>query len=76
MLKYQLIMDDFSCIMFSLEQRANDLHMVQLMLMPPDHLLLHLIQIGLNFLFLAYPGCPGKETVKQVLFVLFKYRYC
>ena len=24
------------------------------------------IQMGLTFLVLAYPGCPGRETVKQV----------
>jgi len=24
------------------------------------------IQIGLTFLVLAYPGCPGKEAVKWV----------
>jgi len=24
------------------------------------------IQDGLTFLVLAYPGCPGKETIKQV----------
>ena len=24
------------------------------------------IQIGLTFLMPAYPGCPGKETVKRV----------
>jgi len=24
------------------------------------------IQIGLTFLMPAYPGCPGKETIKRV----------
>jgi len=24
------------------------------------------IQLGLSFLVLAYPGCPGKETIKRV----------
>jgi len=24
------------------------------------------IQIGLTFMVLAYPGCPGKEAVKRV----------
>jgi len=38
-----------------LVQGANDLHMVQLMLLPPHHLLV---------LVPAYPGCPGKEAVK------------
>ena len=38
-----------------LEGGANDLHMLQLMLLPPRHLLLQLP---------AYPGCPGKKAVK------------
>jgi len=37
-----------------LERGANDLHMVQLMPLPPHHLLLH-------HLVLAYPGCSGKR---------------
>jgi len=46
-----------------LERGANDLHMVQLMPLPPHHLLLH---IGSTFLVPAYPGCPAKEAVKWV----------
>ena len=42
-----------------LERGANDLHKVQLMLLPP-----HLLQIGVTFLVLAYPGCLEKEAVK------------
>jgi len=41
--------------------------MVQLMPMPPHqghHVLLHYTPVGLTFLVLAYPGFPGKETVK------------
>jgi len=34
---------------------ANDLHMVQLMPLPPCHLLLH-----------SNRGCPGKEAVKRM----------
>jgi len=37
---------------------ANDLHMVQLMLLPPYHL----YENGDWFVVQAYPGCPGKET--------------
>jgi len=49
-------------VVICLEQSANDLHMVQLMPLPPYHLLLHALlksTIGSAFLFLAYPGCPG-----------------
>ena len=41
-----------------LERGANDLYMVQLMPLPPNHLLLHQN--------LAYPGCPGKEAAKRL----------
>jgi len=34
--------------------------------MPSHYLLLIKIQTGLTFLELAYPGYPGKETVKWV----------
>ena len=44
-----------------LQQGANDLYMVQLMPLPPHHLLL---LEWLTFLVLAYPGCPGKKAVK------------
>jgi len=47
-----------------LEQGANDLHMVQLMPLPPHHLFK--IQIGLTFLLPSYRRCPGKEAVKWV----------
>jgi len=43
-----------------LQQGANDLHMVQLMSMPPHH---HPASLK-SFLVPAYPGCPGKEAVK------------
>jgi len=44
-------------IIICLEQGSDDLHMVQLMPLPPC---LIKIQIGLKFLVPAYPGCPGK----------------
>jgi len=47
-----------------LEWGANDLHMLQLMPLPPHHLCFVRIQIG-TFLVLAYPGCCGKEAIKQ-----------
>jgi len=57
-----------------LQRRANDLHMVQLMPLP--HLInscVIKIQTDLTFLVLAYPGCPGKEAIKDqsVLYLYF-----
>jgi len=50
-----------------LDLGADDLHLVQLMPLPPHHLLCFIkIQIDLIFLVPAYPGCPGKEAVKRV----------
>jgi len=49
-----------------LEWGANDLHIFQLMPLPPHRLLLIKIQNGLIFLVLIYPGFPGKEAVKWV----------
>jgi len=45
-----------------MEQCANDLHMAQLMPLPPTISCFIKIQIGLTFLVLAYPGSPGKEA--------------
>jgi len=50
-----------------LERGADCLHMVQLMPLPSpksNHLLPHLNPDWFTFLVPAYPGCPGKETVK------------
>ena len=44
-----------------LERGANDLHMVQLMPLPPHHLLLQQNLEWFILLILAYPGCPGKK---------------
>ena len=49
-----------------LEQGANDLHMVQLMPLPPHHLLLQQNPEWFNLLVPAYPGSPGKKAVKRV----------
>jgi len=46
-----------------LEQGANDLHMVQLMPLPPHHLLLQLNPEWFTFLVPAYPGLPGKRPM-------------
>ena len=48
-----------------LECGANDLHMVQLMPLPPPTTSCFLkIQNVSVFLVTAYPGCPGKEAMK------------
>ena len=49
-----------------LERGANDLHMVQLMPLPPHHLLLRQNAEWFIILVLAYPGCPGKKAVKRL----------
>jgi len=41
-------------------QSANDVHMAQLMPLPPIHLLLHKNPECFTFLVPAYPDCPGK----------------
>jgi len=60
-------------VVICLERGANDLHMVQLMSLPPHHFLLHsnptflmlMTMIGVNgWMFLvvpAHPGCPGQN---------------
>jgi len=47
-----------------LERGANDLHMVQLMPLPPIISCFIKIQIDLTFLVPAYTGCPRKEATK------------
>ena len=47
-----------------LERDADDLHMVQLMPLPPHHLLLQQNPEWFIFLVPAYPGCSGKKAVK------------
>jgi len=43
-----------------------DLHMVQLMPLPPTVSCFSKIQIGFTFLVLAHPGSPGQRPVKRV----------
>jgi len=47
------------------------LHMAQLMPLPLIVSCSSKIQIGFTFLAPAYPGCPGKEAVKWLLFHTF-----
>jgi len=49
-----------------LERHEIDLHMVQLMPLPPHHLLLHQNPEWFTFLVPPYPQSPGKEAVKWV----------
>ena len=49
-----------------LERGANDLHMVQLMPLPPHQLLLQQNPEWFILLVPAYPGCPGKKAVKRL----------
>ena len=49
-----------------LERGANDLHMVQLTPLPLHHLLLQQNPEWFILLVPAYPGCPGKKTVKML----------
>jgi len=50
------------------ERGANNLHMVQLMQLPPHRLLLQQKKKPEWFTFLvpAYPGCPGKKAIKEM----------
>jgi len=62
-------MSDEVLMRLCLEQGAHCLHMVQLMPLPsqnPINSCLIYIQAGFTFLVRAYPGCPGKETIKWV----------
>jgi len=52
-------------VVISLE-RVADLHMSQLMPLPPIVSCFSKIQIGFTFLVPAYPGSPPKRAVKRV----------
>jgi len=47
-----------------LERGTNNLHMIQLMSLPPHHLLLQQNPKWLTVLVPAYPGCPVKNAIK------------
>jgi len=49
-------------VVICLEQDAHNLHMVQLMPLPPPSSLAPVEWF--TFLVLAYPGCPGKKAIK------------
>ena len=54
-------------VVICLARGANDLHMIQLMPLPPRHLLLQQNPEWFILLVSAYPGCPGKKAVKTVV---------
>jgi len=47
-------------------ERGADLHMAQLMPLPPTVSCFSKIQIGFTILVPAHPGSPGKRAVKRV----------
>jgi len=47
-------------------ERSADLHMAQLMPLPPTVFCFSKIQIGFTILVPAHPGSPGKRAVKRV----------
>ena len=57
--------DQWSCasVVICLERGANDLHMVQLMPLPPRHLLLQQNPEWFILLVQAYLGCPGQRSL-------------
>jgi len=57
------------------EERGADLHMAQLMPLPLTVSCSSKIQIGFTFLVPPYPGFPGKEAVKWLLFTITTLRY-
>jgi len=46
---------------------ANDLHMVQLMPLPPILSCFIKMQVDLTFLVPVYPGCPGRGVCLSCL---------
>jgi len=64
-------------MLICLERGANDLHMVQLMPLPPHHLSLQQNPEWFTFLVPAYPGCPEKRPLTDVVVVVSDpYGYC
>ena len=47
-------------------ERGADLHMAQLMALPPTVSCFSKIHIGFTFLVPAHPGSPGQRAIKQV----------
>jgi len=47
-------------------ERGADLHMAQLIPLPPTVSCISKIQIGFTFLVPAHPGSPGQRAIKRV----------
>ena len=47
-------------------ERGADLHMAQLMPLPPTVSYFSKVHIGFTFLVLGHPGSPGKRAIKRV----------
>jgi len=56
-------------VVICVERSTDDLHVVQLMPLPPIISCFIKIQSGSAFLVLAYPGCPVKAAVKWAIVV-------
>jgi len=52
--------------------QGADLHMAQLMPLPPTFSCFSKVQIGFTFLAPAHLGSPGQRAVKRVLLLLFQ----
>jgi len=63
---FETIMHSGIGVVICLQQGANDLHMVQLMPLPPHHLSIQYNPEWFTFLVPAYPGCPGERTIKRM----------
>ena len=61
-------------VVICLERGAIDLHMVQLMPLPPHHLLLQQNPEWFTRKVPAYPACPGKKAVKTNVVVVVVFR--
>jgi len=57
-------------------ERGADLHMAQLMPLPPTVSCSSKIQIGFTFLVPAYPGCPAEKAIKWLLLLLSSTKEC
>jgi len=60
-------------VKFYWKMLVNDLHMVQLMPVLPIISCFLKIQVGITFLVLAYPDCPGKEAVNPGVLSLLSF---
>jgi len=60
-------------VVICLERGANDLHMVQLMPLPPQRFLLQQNPEWFILLVPVYPGYPGKKAIKRLCVCVFVF---